>query len=93
MAKRPDWRYPVKDGDQGNPLIARAVASIPGAHWVDLGDSYRALTKDHFVYKGYPVYVDSNHLNGYGSRSLADIFMQSDGACFICRVLSAQASR
>ncbi|MFM0643901.1 acyltransferase family protein [Paraburkholderia bryophila] len=89
----PTGGYPVKDGDQGNPLIARAVASIPGAHWVDLGDSYRALTKDHFVYKGYPVYVDSNHLNGYGSRSLADIFMQSDGACFICRVLSAQASR
>ncbi|QDQ84095.1 acyltransferase family protein [Paraburkholderia megapolitana] len=89
----PTGGYPVKDGDRGNPLIARAVASIPGAHWIDLGDSYHALTKDHFVYKGYPVYVDSNHLNGYGARSLADIFIQGDDACFFCRVLTAQSSR
>ena len=69
-------RQPMQEHVEANALIHSIVLSIPNAHWIDLSPAL-----DHFsqggVYRGLPTYFDNHHLNVYGSRSLAEIFVKN----------------
>lgn len=65
----------IPHGEEGNAIIHSAISNNFNFHWVDLSVAYNEFRKNRFVYNEWPVYVDTNHLSGYGARELAKIFL------------------
>ena len=67
----------IPHGEEGNVVIRNLISKEPNFYWVDLSVVYNEFKKDRFMYNGWPVYADTNHLNGNGGRVLAKLFLSS----------------
>lgn len=67
----------ISHGEEGNTVIHNLIAKEPNFYWVDLSEVYNQFKQDRFIYDGWPVYADTNHLSGRGGRVLAKIFLSS----------------
>lgn len=74
----------VVGGEEGNSAMRTQVQSRSGLFWVDLSEYYKVLERDAFLHQGWPVYVDTNHLNARGGRVLADLYLSSPDGCLSC---------
>ncbi|MDA0910431.1 MAG: acyltransferase family protein [Proteobacteria bacterium] len=69
----------ISHGEDGNAVVHNLISKEPNFHWVDLSAGYEQFKQDQFIYDDWPVYVDTNHLNGNGARALEKIFLNSEG--------------
>ena len=67
----------IPHGEDGNTVIHNLISGDPNMHWVDLSAAYNQFKKDRFMYHGWPVYVDTSHLSGRGSRALANMLLSA----------------
>src|SRR3990167_693515 len=67
----------IPHGEDGNTVIHNLISGDPNMHWVDLSAAYNQFKKDRFMYQGWPVYVDTSHLSGRGSRALSNMLLSA----------------
>ena len=69
----------IPHGEEGNAVIHQLISDNPNFHWVDLSDAYDQFKQERFMFEGWPVYVDTSHLSGRGSRALANRVLTAGG--------------
>lgn len=62
---------------QANEIIKKLVESIPNAYWIDT-EKYIEHMKHGFLFDGNTVYMDTEHLNMFGSKTLGLLFSQKE---------------
>ena len=62
-----------QETEKANQIIYGIVRKYPQVHWIDFTD----LVPENFISRGFPIYLDTDHFNGFGSEFIAQRFISS----------------
>ncbi|WP_368578528.1 acyltransferase family protein [Acinetobacter pittii] len=75
--------------ESGNNFIKKIVEKHPSLYWLSLDEEFKTFEKLEFFNGNQPLYIDTNHLSGYGSKFLYHEFSIKK-KCVLCLVKGNQ---